>query len=55
MLHCEECGCFSEVGKGWFAYIVEDPEGGEPPTVCTYCPPCAARELDARPRLSPYR
>jgi hypothetical protein len=55
MLRCEECGCFSEVGKGWFAYIVEDPEEGEPPTVCTYCPPCAARELDARPRLSPYR
>jgi hypothetical protein len=54
MLRCEECGCLSEAAKGWYAYIVEDPEGLEEPLVCTYCPPCAHRELDARPRSHRY-
>jgi hypothetical protein len=54
MLRCEECGCLSESGKGWLGYIVEDPEDGEEPIVCTYCPPCAQRELDARPRSHRY-
>jgi hypothetical protein len=49
MLRCEECGCLSDTGKGWLGYIAEDPEDGEGPTVCTYCPPCAERELSARP------
>jgi hypothetical protein len=55
MLRCEECGCLSESGKGWLGYIVEDhEEEGEETIVCTYCPPCAERELDARPRSSRY-
>jgi hypothetical protein len=54
VLKCEECGCDSETGRGWLAYIAEDPEDGEGPTVCTYCPPCAERELDARPRSGRY-
>jgi len=54
MLRCEECGCLSEAGKGWFAYIVEDPEGIDDPLVCTYCPPCAQWELEARPRSHRY-
>ena len=54
VLRCEECSCDSETGKGWLAYIAEDPEDGEGPTVCTYCPPCAQRELDARPRVWHY-
>ena len=29
MLKCEECGCKSESGKGWFGRIAEDPEDGE--------------------------
>jgi hypothetical protein len=45
MLRCEECRCFSETGKGWLAFIAEDPDGDEPPEVATYCPPCADREL----------
>jgi hypothetical protein len=54
MLRCEECGCLSESGKGWSGYIVEDPEGVEDTVVCTYCPPCAELELDARPRSHRY-
>jgi hypothetical protein len=54
MLRCEECGCLSESGKGWLGYLVEDPEDGEDPVVCTYCPPCAQRELDARPLSHRY-
>ena len=54
MLRCEECRCVSETGKGWLAFIAEDPDGDEPPEVATYCPPCADRELrpvDQRGRL----
>jgi len=29
MLTCEECGCKSELGRGWLGYIAEDPEDGE--------------------------
>jgi hypothetical protein len=54
MLTCEECGCKSASGRGWFGYIAEDPEDGEATVVCTYCPPCAQRELDARPREPRY-
>lgn len=53
MLRCEECGCNSETGKDWRGYIVEDPDDGEGPLVCTYCPPCAERELDA-PAVAEY-
>jgi hypothetical protein len=44
----------SESGKGWFGQIAEDPEDGEGPVVCTYCPPCAERVLDARSRVTHY-
>jgi hypothetical protein len=54
VLTCEICSCRSESGKGWFGFIAEDPEDGEGSVVCTYCPPCAERELDARPRLPHY-
>jgi hypothetical protein len=40
-----KCRCVSETGKGWRAFIAEDPDGDEPPEVATYCPPCADREL----------
>ena len=52
-LRCQECDCISEVGRGWLAYIAEDPEDAEGPAVVIYCPPCAARELDAQPER-PY-
>ena len=45
VLRCEECRCFSDIGKGWLAFIAEDPDDGEGPEVATYCPPCADREL----------
>jgi hypothetical protein len=54
MLRCEECACLSESGKGWLGYIVEDPEGHDEAVVCTYCPPCAQRELDAQTHLHDY-
>jgi hypothetical protein len=54
MLRCEECGCLSDTGKGWLGYIAEDPEDGEGPTICTYCPPCAQRELNAKPGRPGY-
>ena len=54
MLQCEECACASETGEGWCAYVAEDPEDGEGPLVCCYCPPCAMRELAARPRVHEY-
>jgi hypothetical protein len=53
VLKCEECGCKTASARGWFAYLAEDPEGDEP-MVRTYCPPCAERELDARPREPLY-
>ena len=54
VLKCEECGCKSESGKGWFGRIAEDPEDGEGAVVCTSCPPCAERVLDARTRVTHY-
>jgi hypothetical protein len=45
MLRCGECSCVSPTARGWLAFIVFDPEDGEPPEVATYCPPCADREM----------
>jgi hypothetical protein len=48
-LYSAECGCCSgELGKGWAAFIGEDPDGIDPPCVVIYCPPCAAREFGYR-------
>jgi hypothetical protein len=54
MLCCEECGCLSQTGRGWHGYIAVDPEEQEPPVVITFCPPCAKREFDAKPREREY-
>ena len=54
VLECEECGCTSRTGKGWFGFIAQDPDDDEGPVVTTYGPPCAERELDARPREPHY-
>lgn len=49
-LECVECGCVSgELGRGWAAYVCEDPDGIDPPAVALYCPPCAAGEFGYRP------
>jgi hypothetical protein len=39
VLECLECGCRSDVGRGWKAYLYENRE------VWVYCPACAAREF----------
>ena len=50
LLVCEECGCVSgELGRGWVAYVCDDPEQIEPTTLIVYCPPCAASEFAHRP------
>ena len=54
MLRCEECGCCSETGTRWIGLVAEDPEDDEGPVVCTYCPPCAKRELGAVARQPHY-
>jgi hypothetical protein len=54
VLTCEECGCRSEAGRRWVALVAEDPEDGEGPVVCTYCPPCADREMVAVAREPHY-
>jgi hypothetical protein len=54
VLLCDECGCRSKSGKGWLAYLAQDPEEDEWPETVVYCPPCAARELGALPRLTAY-
>jgi len=38
----------------WFGYIAEDPEDGEGPVIAVYCPPCAAKHFDAKPRERDY-
>ena len=54
MMRCEECWCVSESGSGWFGLVAEEREDGERPLLVTYCPPCAARRFDARPREREY-
>jgi hypothetical protein len=53
MLVCQECGCASgELGKGWVAFICEDPDGVDEPCIGTYCPPCANNEFGYRPEVA---
>lgn len=50
-----ECGCCSgELGKGWVAFMGEDPDGLEPPAIVVYCPPCAAAEFGYRPDVAEH-
>ena len=51
LLVCMDCGCVSgELGRGWAAYISQDPDDElDPPAIAVYCPPCAASEFDHRP------
>ena len=55
MLYCIECGCCSELGRGWVAMRCddEDPVDGDVhPDIALYCPPCAAAEFDHRPDVA---
>lgn len=53
-LRCTECACVTHMGPGWVALIAEDPDDGEPSTVVSFCPPCAARVLEYEPRSRGY-
>jgi len=58
VLRCEECQRTSENGFGWIALIIEGEDDLKwEPYVVTYCPACAARELDYRlkRRLAAFR
>jgi ribosomal protein L44E len=45
-LRCEECGCATELARGWRAQIVEDEDDPEMDAyVVCYCPSCAQREF----------
>ena len=40
-LRCEECGCATELARGWRAQIVEDEDDPEMDAyVVCYCPSC---------------
>jgi hypothetical protein len=53
VLYCVECGCCSgELGKGWSAFVCEDPDGNDPPSIAVYCSPCAASEFGYRRELA---
>ena len=53
MLYCVECGCCSgELGKGWSAWLCEDPDGIDETSLAVYCPPCAAEEFGYRPEAA---
>jgi hypothetical protein len=53
-LRCTERECVSDAGSGWVALIAEDAEGHDPPSVVSFCPPCAARVLEYTPRTRGY-
>jgi hypothetical protein len=48
VLYCVECGCCSELGRGWVATRCDDPD----PDIALYCPPCAAAEFGFRPDVA---
>jgi hypothetical protein len=53
LLRCEECGHASgELGRGWAAFVADDPDDPEPPTIIIYCPVCAAAEFVHRPEVA---
>jgi Zn finger protein HypA/HybF involved in hydrogenase expression len=56
LLCCEECGCLSDVARGWIGQIVDDHESPEAQRdVAVYCPVCAQREFEmVSPRGLPY-
>jgi len=56
LLCCEECGCLSDVARGWIGQIVDDHESTEAQRdVAVYCPVCAQREFEmVSPRGLPY-
>ena len=50
---CAECGCCSGgLGQGWSAWLCQDPDEIDGPSVVVYCPPCAAKAFGYRPELA---
>jgi hypothetical protein len=54
VLRCGCCDCASAEGRGWLAFLAQDPEEDPWPFVAVYCPPCAFRELGSQPRVTGY-
>jgi len=46
-MRCVECECHTEDARGWRAYLVDDAEDEEAPSVALYCPECSEREFGA--------
>ena len=47
VLVCAECRKRSDhEARGWAAFIGEDVDGLEPPSVVIFCPDCATTEFD---------
>jgi hypothetical protein len=45
-MRCEECGCTTELARGWRAQIVDEEDDPEMDAyVVCYCPSCAQREF----------
>lgn len=51
ILRCEECGAEAFDGtRGWRAVHARVPDEDEHPVLVIYCPVCAERECEYRPR-----
>ena len=44
--------CSGELGKGWVAFLGEDPDAVDAPSAVVYCPVCAAAEFGYRPDIA---
>jgi hypothetical protein len=54
VLRCEECWCVSDNARGWFAFGADLPADDHSPEVATYCPRCAEKHFDKKPRERDY-
>jgi len=53
VLRCEECSCVTEDALGWIATVIDDEEELDfEAYVVAYCPRCAEREFERRPRTA---
>ena len=54
VLRCGSAGACPVPRRFWLGYIADDPDDDEGPVVAVYCPPCAAKHFDAKPRARDY-
>jgi len=54
ILRCGDCGAeVREATRGWLAVYAQVPGEDEQPLIVIYCPKCAERECERRPRVDP--